>query len=45
MPRGEGTRVSVFPDTRISLVVALSSDDPSLRTRAVDLVVTRTARP
>jgi DNA-directed RNA polymerase specialized sigma24 family protein len=31
--------VSVFPETRVSLVVALSSDDPSLRARAVDLVV------
>jgi DNA-directed RNA polymerase specialized sigma24 family protein len=31
--------VSVFPETRVSLVIALSSDDPSLRARAVDLVV------
>ena len=31
--------MSVFPETRVSLVVALSSDDPSLRARAVDLVV------
>jgi RNA polymerase sigma factor (sigma-70 family) len=31
--------VSVFPETRVSLVVALSSDDASLRNRAVDLVV------
>jgi DNA-directed RNA polymerase specialized sigma24 family protein len=31
--------VSVFPETRVSLVVALSSDDQALRARAVDLVV------
>lgn len=31
--------MSVFPETRVSLVVALASDDPSLRERAVDLVV------
>jgi DNA-directed RNA polymerase specialized sigma24 family protein len=30
----------LFPDTRVSQVLALSSDDPSLRSRAVDLVVT-----
>jgi DNA-directed RNA polymerase specialized sigma24 family protein len=29
----------LFPDTRVSQVLALSSDDPSLRSRAVDLVV------
>jgi len=43
--RGEGTKVSVFPDTRISLVVALSSDDPSLRARALDLVVSAYRAP
>lgn len=37
--------VSVFPDTRISLVVALASDDPSLRARAVDLVVSAYRAP
>jgi DNA-directed RNA polymerase specialized sigma24 family protein len=37
--------VSVFPDTRISIVVALSSDDPSLRTRAVELVVSAYRAP
>ena len=31
--------MSVFPDTRVSQVLALSSDDSSLRSRAVDLVV------
>ena len=31
--------MSVFPDTRVSQVLALSSDDPSLRSRAVDMVV------
>jgi RNA polymerase sigma-70 factor (ECF subfamily) len=31
--------VSVFPDTRVSLVLDLSSDDPPTRSRAVDLVV------
>lgn len=31
--------MSLFPETRVSRVVALSSNDPSLRTRAVDLVV------
>lgn len=31
--------MSVFPETRVSLVVALSSDDATLRARAVDLVV------
>jgi DNA-directed RNA polymerase specialized sigma24 family protein len=30
---------SSFPETHVSLVVALSSDDPSMRARAVDLVV------
>jgi DNA-directed RNA polymerase specialized sigma24 family protein len=29
----------LFPETRVSQVLALSSDDPSLRSRAVDLVV------
>ena len=37
--------MSVFPDTRVSLVVALSSDDPSLRSRAVDLVVSAYRAP
>jgi DNA-directed RNA polymerase specialized sigma24 family protein len=31
--------VSVFPDTRVSLVEALSSDDQATRARAVELVV------
>lgn len=31
--------MSFFPETRVSLVVALSSDDAALRSRAVDLVV------
>ena len=31
--------MALFPDTRVSQVLALSSDDPSLRSRAVDLVV------
>ena len=31
--------MALFPDTRLSQVLALSSDDPSLRSRAVDLVV------
>lgn len=31
--------VSLFPDTRVSLVAALSSDDAVTRSRAVDLVV------
>ena len=31
--------MSVFPETRVSLVVALSSEDPSQRERAVDFVV------
>ena len=31
--------MSLFPDTRVSQVLALSSDDPSLRSRAVDMVV------
>ena len=31
--------MSLFPDTRVSQVAALSSDDSSLRSRAVDLVV------
>ena len=31
--------LSTFPETRVSLVVALSSDDASLRARAVDLVL------
>jgi DNA-directed RNA polymerase specialized sigma24 family protein len=37
--------VSVFPETRVSLVVALSSDDPSMRARAVDLVVSAYRAP
>jgi DNA-directed RNA polymerase specialized sigma24 family protein len=37
--------VSVFPETRVSLVVALSSDDASVRDRAVDLVVTAYRAP
>jgi DNA-directed RNA polymerase specialized sigma24 family protein len=37
--------VSLFPDTRISLVLDLSSDDPSARARAVDLVVTAYRAP
>lgn len=35
----ECSPVSVFPETRVSLVIALASDDPSMRARAVDLVV------
>ena len=31
--------MSLFPETRVSQVLALSSDDSSLRSRAVDLVV------
>jgi RNA polymerase sigma-70 factor (ECF subfamily) len=31
--------VTLFPDTRISLVAALSSPDPDTRARAVDLIV------
>lgn len=37
--------MAVFPETRVSLVVALSSDDASLRSRAVDLVVTAYRAP
>lgn len=37
--------VSMFPETRVSLVIALSSDDPSLRARAVDLVVSAYRTP
>jgi DNA-directed RNA polymerase specialized sigma24 family protein len=35
----------VFPETRVSLVVALSSGDASLRARAVDLVVSAYRAP
>jgi DNA-directed RNA polymerase specialized sigma24 family protein len=42
---GQPSRVALFPETRVSLVVALSSDDPSLRARAVDLVVTAYRAP
>lgn len=37
--------MSVFPETRVSLVVALSSEDPTLRARAVDLVVSAYRSP
>ena len=37
--------MSVFPETRVSLVVALSSDDLSERERAVDLVVSAYRSP
>ena len=37
--------MSVFPETRVSLVVALSSDDPSSRARAIDLVVSAYRAP
>lgn len=41
----ERCRVSVFPPTHVSLVVALSSDDPSTRARAVDLVMSAYRAP
>ena len=39
------TCLSVFPETQISVVVALSSDDASIRSRAIDLVVSAYRTP
>lgn len=44
-PAANVCRVSVFPETRVSLVVALSSDEPSKRARAVELVVSAYRAP
>jgi hypothetical protein len=38
-PASERWRVGIFPDTRLSVVAGLSSDDPAVRERAVELVV------
>lgn len=37
--------MSGFPETRVSLVVALDSDDPATRARAIDLVVSAYRAP
>lgn len=38
-PASERWRVGVFPETHLSLVAGLSSDDSAVRERAVDLVI------